>query len=417
MKKIILSWLLILCLILPSVLVACDDTATVPSKTETESTEEETTTEKQDPPEQPNEPENPNNNSGTNNNDNPNKPSISLPIYPRPSNVRTYPLTEQTAGIKVLGERRAKIDGCITMDWTGAGVEFNVDLNTKSTVSFVAKSNDPCYFKAYVDGVLWKNGTSNYFTVAKENTTLELKNIPYGKHAIRLVKATGYTLALAQLYSVTLDGTISETTPAKNDLYIEFLGDSISCGWGIMGNYDGTYESQDGTQAYPYRLATRLNADYSILALSGRGVIYGSPNFDKNYLHASPSRSTAEHDFARQADIVIINLGTNEEGNNASASDFGAGYLRLLETIFQKNGDDCAVYCLYGAMNSAYSARIHEAVNAYLASHTNAKIYTLQLERSTTPGGSPTWGHPGFGDNTKYLFAIEAKLNETYFNQ
>ncbi|MBO5937899.1 MAG: hypothetical protein J6Q82_00165 [Clostridia bacterium] len=416
MKKIIVSLLLILCLLLPTLLIACDDTATPP--TEEESSEESTTLadvpqntpSTPDKPNQPNEPSEPNS---------PEKPLPEEPdpslSYPRPSNVYTYPLTEQTQGIKVLGERRAKLDGCISMDWTGSGIEFNADLNTVSTVSFVAKASAPCYYKAYVDGKLHKNGTSDYFTVGTDDTTIELKNVPYGKHVIRLVKATGYTLALSQLYSVTLDGTISETAPAKNDLYIEFLGDSISCGWGIMGNYDGGYESQDGTQAYPYRLAQRLNADYAILGLSGRGVIYGTPNFDKNYLHASPSRSSAEHNFSRQADIVIINLGTNEQGNNASSTDFGAGYLRLLETIFQKNGDDCVVYCLWGAMNGAYNARIQNAIDTYLASHSTAQIYELELERSTTPGGSPSWGHPGYGDNTKYVFALEALLNETYF--
>ena len=338
-----------------------------------------------------------------------------LPSYPRPSEVRTYALTEDTAGIKVLGERRAKVDGCITMDWTASGIEFNVDLNTKSTISFVAKASANCYYKAYIDGELYKNGTSDYFTVGTAKTTIELTNVPYGKHTVRLVKATGYTLALSEVYSVTLDGTISETAPAQNDLYIEFLGDSITCGWGVVGDRDGNYTSQDGTLAYPYRLATALNADYSILGLSGKGVIYGTPNFDQNYIHTSPLRSTSDiYDFARKADIVVINLGTNEQGNGASATEFQAGYLRLLEAVFEKNGEDCVVYCLYGAMNDAYFPQAQNAINEYLKSHPNAKIYTFKLDASTTAGGSPSWGHPGSGDNMKYYMKLKKLIDQTY---
>lgn len=403
MKKAILSWLLIFCLILPSLLVACDDVVTPEPENEPSEEVSDEAGESQDSDDQAQNP------SDT-------TPEPEEIPFPRPSNVRTYTLTEETAGIKVLGERRAKIDGCITMDWTGSGIEFNAEVNIQSTVSFTAKSTAPCYFKAYVDGDLWKNGESDYFTVGTTDTAVELKDVPYGKHVIRLIKATGYTLALAQVSSVTLDGIISETAPAKNDLYIEFLGDSITCGWGITGQFDGSYASQDGTQAYPYRIAQRLGADYSILGLSGCGVIVGGLNFDQNYLHTSPSRSTEDqYDFARKADIVVINLGTNEQGTGASSSEFQAGYLRLLQNVFQKNGDDCVVYCLYGAMNDAFSTQIKNAINEYKQTHSDAKIHTLSLVRSTTPGGNPTWGHPGYGDNTKYVFALEAKLYETYF--
>ena len=325
----------------------------------------------------------------------------------------TYQLNDSTEGIKILGERHATGTAFIAMDWSCSGIEFNAKIHSTSSISFTAAASGYCYFAVYVDGVLYKNGSSDYFTVNTQTTTITLSNISAGDHTIRLIKVTGYTIATAQVYTVSFtDGRIDPNAPAKNDLYIEFLGDSISCGWGVIGNHDGGYASQDGTKAYPYRVAQRLGADYSITALSGRGVIYGSDlNFDKNYLHASPSRSQEEYSFARQADIVVINLGTNDRGHNANVNDFEDAYVRLLDNIFKKNGEDCVVYCLWGVMNDAYSTYIQAAIARYQEDHPNAQIHTLPLPKATfTEAG----GHPSEGDNTKYMLMLEAKIKATY---
>ncbi|MBO5938849.1 MAG: hypothetical protein J6Q82_05050 [Clostridia bacterium] len=317
-------------------------------------------------------------------------------------------MTDAAKGAKILGVRHLSDNQVVYTDWTCSGIEFSANITELSNITVTASSNAPCYFKAYVDGTLWKNGTSDYYTVNGESTIV-LQKVPVGTHTVRLVKATGYTLAQAELRKIEVCGSISAT--ADKELYIEFLGDSISCGWGVVGSHDGGYASQDGTLAYPYLVADALNADYSIMGLSGRGVIYGTDlNFDKDYLKASPSRSETEYGFARQADIVVINLGTNDRGNHADSAEFEAGYLRLLERVFAKNGDDCIVYCLWGAMNDAYSTQIQNAIASYQASHSTAKIYTLELAASTVAGGAPSWGHPSIEDHAGYTTALTNAL-------
>ena len=111
-----------------------------------------------------------------------------------------------------------------------------------------------------------------------------LKDVPYGEHRIKLIKVSGYVIALAQVYSVTCAGLIKETAPADNEFYIEFVGDSICCGWGTVGTHDGEYTSQDGTMAYPLMLSSVLNVDYAVTALSGQGLMCGSPGMEKGYL-------------------------------------------------------------------------------------------------------------------------------------
>lgn len=320
----------------------------------------------------------------------------------------TYQINSTSNNIKVLGERCLPSSQTLYADWTASGLEFTADISEYSNVTFTANSTAPCYFKAYVDGALWKNGTSDYYTV-NGKSEIVLAGISAGTHTVRLVKATGYLLGQAEISAVDVCGTIRATV--DKDLYIEFLGDSISCGWGVVGANDGAYTSQDGTLAYPYLVAQNLNADYSILGLSGRGVVYGSDyNFDKNYLHASPARSTTEYGFERKADIVVINLGTNERGNHADTAEFEAGYVRLLENVFAKNGSDCIVYCLWGAMNDTYNTQIQSAIATYKASHPTANINTLVLATSTVASGAPSWGHPSVSDHAGYTTALTNAL-------
>ena len=313
----------------------------------------------------------------------------------------TYNLTHNTKGVKVLGVRSLKSDGQINCDWTGSGIEMKINHNG-GNITFLAKSSHGCLFKAYVDEVIQKNPTQ-YYTVTNEFTKIVIKNVAAGEHTIRLVKVTGHTLARATLYNVTFAGTIIEDGVKDNDLHIEFVGDSISCGWGVIGTYDGGFGSQDGELAYPMKTAKALGADYSVTALSGQGLLYGTMRIDEGYLLSSMLRDrTAKYDFERKADVVVVNVGTNDYNKQGiTAADFKAAYKSFLETVKQKNGDDCKIVCVYNVMNDTYSSEIVSAVSE--AGGENNDIYLLKLDRSTN---NKAGGHPSIKDNEKYTSVL-----------
>ena len=313
----------------------------------------------------------------------------------------SYRLSSKTKGIKILGERCLASTSHINCDWTGSGFEMDV-VHDGGDMVFTAKATAPCYFRAYVDDVPWE--TSDYsnkafFLVNTEESAITLKDIPVGTHRIKLIKITGYTLARAQVQNVSFCGTICETAPAKKDLYIEFVGDSICCAWGTIGNHQGTYTDQDGTLAYPLKIAERLSADYSVTALSGQGLIYGpSCSMAEGYLYPSPLRNkNKEYTFERKADIVVINIGTNDYSNRSSANidkaKFKAAYLAFLKTVAEKNGPNCQIYCLYNTMNDTFKDAIIEAVAEFGGEEKN--VYTYQMTKAAS-------GHPTIAENEKY---------------
>lgn len=105
---------------------------------------------------------------------------------------------------------------------------------------------------------------------------------------------------------------------------IEIIGDSISVGYGEDGTFPCTNTAavEDGPNTYGAMTAAALDAEYSIVAWSGKGLI-------RNYVTAVPDPSPTmpelwtrwgAHDpdnsypFSLPVDIVVLNLGTNDFG-------------------------------------------------------------------------------------------------------
>ena len=317
-------------------------------------------------------------------------------------------LNSEATFLKLLDGRQEFTANGITCDFSCAGIEFEAQCEGDITVGVAVSSSTGCYFRAYVDGVEWKNGDSPYYECLTGAKQIILKDIPAGKHTIRIVKATGYTLARTTLTSIRLEsGAPIAAAPADNDLYIEYIGDSIFCGWGVVktawGAYNGTYQSQDGTLAIPYLVSGELDADYSVVAVSGQGVVYGKPNIENAYKYASYDRDcTVEYGFERKADVVVVNVGTNDYSHrdSVSAEQFSEAYTRMLRYVREKNGEDCIILVTYNMMNDCYGSEIVEVISSLGGAENN--YYVVKSERC----GAVNSSHPSAEENVKYAKVI-----------
>lgn len=323
-----------------------------------------------------------------------------------------YPLNASATWVKTLGARMERTEAQITCDWTCDGLEFDADC--KGDVVFYISTDAECYFRAWVDGEAWLNGNSPYYQAEKGSASILLKNLTEGRHRIRIIKVTGVTLARAAFNSVVLNGKVVTEAPAAKENYIEFVGDSISCGWGILGKHDGTAESQDGSLAYPYLLAQSLDVDYSVVAVSGQGVVYGNPNISFAYKYPSYKRGmTAEYSFARKADTVILNVGTNDVynavSNGITAEVFRKSFKSLTEYIREKNGTDCKIIAVYGMMNHAYGSEI-SSVFAELGGIAE-NYYTFEVSGTQNVNGN---AHPSAEEHVAYATELEAFVKRVW---
>jgi lysophospholipase L1-like esterase len=135
-------------------------------------------------------------------------------------------------------------------------------------------------------------------------------------------------------------------TPDPLPRRIEFIGDSITAGYGVLGtnpcNDDGDYN--DVYLAYSGDTAHQLGASFVAIAHSGEGV-YMDTNGDTSdpigleYTRTVDLFSESVYDFSTQVDAVVINLGTNDfDGYNKNHSGnpgtkFTKPYEALVTTV------------------------------------------------------------------------------------
>lgn len=148
-----------------------------------------------------------------------------------------------------------------------------------------------------------------------------------GPHALRVTYAIEGYEKHPEFRGFVIAGDNRKLLPApkRPELKIEFIGNSITCGYGTeadSGEVHFSYETQNHTLSYAYLTARALNADFNIVARSGIGVYRsyngareGTPEqripleYDRTLIY-NPSHLWAHSSF--RPDIICFNLGTND---------------------------------------------------------------------------------------------------------
>lgn len=336
----------------------------------------------------------------------------------------------------VMGRSAADGSG-ITMDDTAAGILFRARCSGTVTVEITARMTDSTfaaynflYFTVFVDGERQEERLKISGTTRKPQAfTLTLaENLPKGDHTFEFYRQTESQKGLVTLEAVTLDGTFLK--PPEKKLRMEFIGDSITAGYGNLSAAEpnaGSPDIEDGTQSYAFLTARELNAAHSILAMEGHGLVGGwgrEYNVPKTYPYTSWYRDHTEaglYGFEDPADVVVVNLGTNDwatrtqaqYGNNITTLDFKNAVKSFSETIRAKNPDAKIVWA-YGMMvsgTSGYNTAIVEAVAGMGGEKSG--LYTVALPFGNHGAG----GHPDIAEQQAAADTLTAFLKERVLSE
>ncbi len=336
--------------------------------------------------------------------------------------LKQYKMTADN--VKLIGRHYLKDEG-MWFGYTASGVEFNVE----ATVCVVnIKADNTTTMKGHQARVaILVNGERVVDTLMDEAeksfTVIEAEELT--KAVVRVVKLSETSDSLIAIPSVETDGTISPTEAKKRK--IEFIGDSITCGYGVDGTLSDTYATdiEDGTKTYAYLAAALLDADYSMVSQSGYGVISGytgngniNPNqiIPKYYttafgqsigkVNGKVQTKYFEWDFnAFVPDTVVINLGTNDAsycGSNQERRDeFAAGYVAFLKVVREKN-PNAEIVCSLGIMGADLYTTIETAVATYTAEtgDTNIRTFKFDMQNQAVDGIAVDW-HPSAATHEK----------------
>lgn len=198
--------------------------------------------------------------------------------------------------------------------------------------------------------------------------------LPDGRHLVRLMYVIeGYEF-FPEFWGFVLDsGRRLVEAPAFPSRKIEFIGNSITCGYGNEGlckedHFD--YATENHYYSYASIAARSLEAQHWVVARSGIGAYrnYGEPKSGSpgscmpvqyeytGYawnpdLRKQPTFLGERWDFSRyQPDVVCINLGTNDlSTDNYDLQLLKQGYQKLLQQV-RRHNPQAKILFLTGSM-------------------------------------------------------------------
>jgi lysophospholipase L1-like esterase len=199
----------------------------------------------------------------------------------------------------------------------------------------------------HLDARLRDSGSGNYFQVVLDgrpqaalatSSQRELYTIadglPEGDHDVLLLKRTEARVGEVQFLGfVASNGTSLLPPPPAPARRIEFIGDSITAGYGNDGPNEHcrfTPQTENAYDAYAARTARALGADSVTVAWSGKTIDGMSELYDR----ALPERPDSLWDSRVWVpDVVVVNLGTNDVTRGDQQGPFVASYLKLLQRV------------------------------------------------------------------------------------
>ncbi|MBE6861874.1 MAG: hypothetical protein E7497_03110 [Ruminococcus sp.] len=325
------------------------------------------------------------------------------------------------ASAKLTGRTLVR-DGILKLVMSASGCEFNFTgkklILSAGCDSDCLNDGKECNFprmavlvngKFAVKKVICKERES--FVICDSESTVSLN--------VRIIKLSEAAFSVLEIHPAeTDDCAVIETVPEKS-LKIEFIGDSITCGYGVD---DANIESEFATAAenamksYAYLTAKALDADYSMFSASGYGIISGyTPDGTRNLPERIPpfydssgfSYSTVDgtlhpHDIAWDfksftPNAVVINLGTNDssfcKGSDERSAEFEAAYYEFVSRV-RSHYPDAHIICALGIMETVLIPQVRRACEKLAADTADDKLHFLEFKtQDGTLGYASKW-HP-----------------------
>ena len=249
------------------------------------------------------------------------------------------------SGPKVVG-RFAVEDKATHFTLPGTSISFHfrgtglsVDLGDTSEGASTTGGPFHNQYQVIVDGT----PTSVVAAQEGEHTYSLAQGLALAEHQVTLYKRTETMVGEGALYGYSVaNGTL--LAPAeRSDRRIEFIGDSITAGYGDLGkdrSCSFTPDTEDHYLAYPAVSARTLGAEEISVAYAGRGVIRNLDGSTVDTLPELYGRALLDDpksswDFKQWLpQVVVIDLGTNDfETGVPDEAAFIHGYEGLISTV------------------------------------------------------------------------------------
>lgn len=317
---------------------------------------------------------------------------------------------------------------CLRCDWTNSGIELDFEgdyLSAMLTAESGEEIEGPPGDENAPRRPLWPwvgvflddmDQPIRRFPVSgKMETWLLIRSDSVQRHRFRIMKMTENCKTYFGIRALHYSGLIHpcERKPRKR---IEFIGDSITCGYGsLCPDRDRGFwsDEEDGWNAHGAVAARLLDMEPSFISVSGITVTdydaFPMP-YAMNRIYAWTDRPGQERvgqapekwNFtARPSDYIVLNLGTNDcyallfsRDFEGARKKFLADYTEFLKEIRRLNGPETEIICALGSMNYYLYPEIEQAVRTLREQTGDRRIHTFRYRPMAPLDGYGAAGHP-----------------------
>ncbi len=316
-------------------------------------------------------------------------------------------------------------DGVRFFNWTCSGFEFAF-TGTKATATIISDASSwgkdnfgwLSVFTAPLDQDYPDEPSLRIELASDSNTCVLFENTKPETVKIRVMKTSEDAFGMAGLKCLEVEGKKKKLPVQKKDLKIEYIGDSITCGYGIDGVWEKDVfrtEIERADKGYAFLTAKKLNAEYHMISWSGIGLTsaYVDPAVDLPdsewtmartwpYTDKSACKRLKKDPEAWDSskyvpDLVVINLGTNDQsytrGKETRIRSFINVYRILLEEVHRRT-PGARIMCCLGVMGQDLCPAVEAAVEKFRAEFPAADVKTLRFPVQDEKDGIAADWHP-----------------------
>ena len=323
---------------------------------------------------------------------------------------------------KVLPMGRTYTDesGTVWMALSGSGMAFDVtgkSLKIKlagDSGALVGQDGTKARVAVYLDG----ERVIDEMVDRREKELTVFEGDTERTAEVRVVKLSESTNSVCGVSAVETDGSIKPA--AEKALKMEFIGDSITCGYGVDDpEHKLTFktDTEDCTKTYAYKTAEALDADVNLVSYSGYGICSGyTTNGKQNTNQLVPTyydkfgfsytsfgfekkADTIEWDHSKfEPDVIVINLGTNDASWAGSNEENQAVYISMYDEFVRHVREvhpDSYIICSLGIMGNQLYPCIESMVEAYRKDTGDERISAFMFDvQDVNADGYATDWHP-----------------------
>lgn len=327
--------------------------------------------------------------------------------------------------------------GAISCDFTACGLAFCLDCAgsvrvtvevSKPFVDLTPYATDHGYFTVTVDGTRRDLAVRGAGTAAETRSGIRAEggigelvlaeDLPAGRHCFEILKQSDPHMNIAAIRALTFCGELA-APPAPRPRLIEFIGDSLTAGFGNLGLPDvGSFDAdyQEGTSTYAFFAAEALGADVRVIARAGIGLRYCSTYTQKpmsQVWHLASYWRSEEKPYVpdRVPDLVVVNLFANDRTKIKSEKFPDAtldGYAAAMRGFLSQVGEVYPGTPVFFLDHPGAYEPLSETIRTVAAEYPGVTVGTYQRFRT---GYS---NHPNIASNRIQAAELVRELREAY---